>query len=198
MRTGQLSTSLTAFSRTIDDYSSWAKKELIPARKEKAVERMKVFREELTDYRGVFDKLKRERDQAVGSCYFFRDLRCFRGPGCVQLTRSVTTSNPHRMATNSTVVGRIIHLLLKIPISIQRSHLLHTGCRQLTSLHIRTQYYNPGKNMPCGKVALPRTQTPNSTLSSLVDRPFSATYISNMRCSRVYNDGYIALRTHWG
>lgn len=66
--TGQLSTSLTVFSRTVDDYSSWAKKELIPARKEKAFERLKIFRDEVSDYRGVFDKLKKERDQAVGYC----------------------------------------------------------------------------------------------------------------------------------
>lgn len=63
--TGQISASLTSFSRTIDDYSSLSKKELIPAKQEKAFERVKNFRTELADYRLQFDRLRKEREEAV-------------------------------------------------------------------------------------------------------------------------------------
>lgn len=62
---GQISASLTSFSRTIDDYSSLSKQELIPAKQELAFERLKNFRTELADYRQLFDRLRKEREDAV-------------------------------------------------------------------------------------------------------------------------------------
>ncbi|OAX79229.1 hypothetical protein ACJ72_06453 [Emergomyces africanus] len=62
---GQISASLTSFSRTIDDYSSLSKQELIPSKQELAFERLKNFRTELADYRQLFDRLKKEREDAV-------------------------------------------------------------------------------------------------------------------------------------
>jgi hypothetical protein len=44
-----------------------AKKELIPAKQEKARERIKTFRAELLDYRQSFDRLKKDRDDAVSN-----------------------------------------------------------------------------------------------------------------------------------
>ncbi|KAL8654508.1 MAG: hypothetical protein Q9210_001453 [Variospora velana] len=61
---GQISASLTSLSRTIDDYSETAKKELIQAKQEKAYERIKNFRAELLDYRQTFDHLKRDREDS--------------------------------------------------------------------------------------------------------------------------------------
>ena len=42
-----------------------AKRELIPAKQEKAKERVKNFRRELEEYRAQFNKLKRDREEAV-------------------------------------------------------------------------------------------------------------------------------------
>ncbi|KZZ86655.1 transporter bos1 [Ascosphaera apis ARSEF 7405] len=64
---GQLSASLTSFSRTIDDYNQLSKKEIIPAKQEKAYERIKNFRAELAEYRSQFDRLKKEREDALAS-----------------------------------------------------------------------------------------------------------------------------------
>ncbi|KAL8900312.1 MAG: hypothetical protein Q9192_001135 [Flavoplaca navasiana] len=65
---GQISASLTSLSRTIDDYSETAKKELIPTKKEKAHERIKTFRSDLLDYRQTFNRLKKDReDSNLGS-----------------------------------------------------------------------------------------------------------------------------------
>ncbi|KAI1911950.1 protein transport protein bos1 [Ophidiomyces ophidiicola] len=61
---GQISASLASLSRTIDDYSSLSKKELIPEKQQKAFERLKTFRAELGEYRSQFDNLKREREDA--------------------------------------------------------------------------------------------------------------------------------------
>ncbi|QKX59826.1 uncharacterized protein TRUGW13939_06968 [Talaromyces rugulosus] len=62
---GQISASLASFSRTIDDYSGLAKSELIPEKKEKAIEREKNFRTALSDYRQQFERLRKEREEAV-------------------------------------------------------------------------------------------------------------------------------------
>ncbi|KAI9868812.1 MAG: protein transport protein bos1 [Trichoglossum hirsutum] len=59
---GQISASLTSLSRTIDDYDGMAKRELIPAKQEKAFERVKNFRSELLEFRQQLERLKAERD----------------------------------------------------------------------------------------------------------------------------------------
>lgn len=69
---GQISASLTSFSRTIDDYSQMAKKELIPAKQEKAHERIKTFRAELLDYRQYFDRQKKEMEDSVRALFSSR------------------------------------------------------------------------------------------------------------------------------
>ncbi|KAL2015422.1 hypothetical protein VTK56DRAFT_5517 [Thermocarpiscus australiensis] len=62
---GSLSASLTAFSRTIDEYSALAKQELNRAKQEKAFERIRDFRAELADFRARLDALKAARDDAL-------------------------------------------------------------------------------------------------------------------------------------
>ncbi|KAI9668951.1 MAG: protein transport protein bos1 [Caeruleum heppii] len=60
---GQISASLTSLSRTIDDYDSMAKRELIPEKQKKAFERVKTFRTDMRDYRSQFERLKAEREE---------------------------------------------------------------------------------------------------------------------------------------
>ncbi|KAI3319456.1 V-snare-domain-containing protein [Xylariaceae sp. AK1471] len=62
---GSLSASLTAFSRTLDEYSALAKQELNPAKQEKAHERLRNFRTELVEFRAKLDGLKTQRDDAA-------------------------------------------------------------------------------------------------------------------------------------
>jgi len=63
--TGQIAASLASLSRTVDDYSALSKKELIPEKQQKAFDRVKNFRDELSDYRTQFDRLRKEREDAV-------------------------------------------------------------------------------------------------------------------------------------
>ncbi|KAI1161528.1 hypothetical protein F5B18DRAFT_663045 [Nemania serpens] len=62
---GSLSASLTAFSRTLDEYSALAKQELNPTKQEKAHERLRNFRSELTRFRADVDGLKTQREEAA-------------------------------------------------------------------------------------------------------------------------------------
>ncbi|KAI1200705.1 V-snare-domain-containing protein [Nemania serpens] len=62
---GSLSASLTAFSRTLDEYSALAKQELNPTKQEKAHERLRNFRSELTQFRAEVDGLKTQREEAA-------------------------------------------------------------------------------------------------------------------------------------
>ncbi|KAL1897150.1 Protein transport protein bos1 [Sporothrix stenoceras] len=62
---GQLSASLTAFTRTVDEYNALAKQELNPAKQEKAFDRIRNFQTELGEFRSQFDSLKAAREEAA-------------------------------------------------------------------------------------------------------------------------------------
>ncbi|XXG95255.1 thiamine pyrophosphokinase [Hypoxylon texense] len=62
---GSLSASLTSFSRTLDEYNALAKQELNPAKQEKAFERIRNFRAELTSFRTQLDELKEKREDTL-------------------------------------------------------------------------------------------------------------------------------------
>jgi len=57
---GQVTASLAAFSRTIDDYDSMAKREMIKAKQEKAFMRVQKFRSDYMELRLQFDGAKRQ------------------------------------------------------------------------------------------------------------------------------------------
>ncbi|ORY59750.1 transporter BOS1 [Pseudomassariella vexata] len=61
---GSLSASLTAFSRTIEDYNNLAKQELVEDKQQKAYDRLKNFRNELAEYRESYASLKTQREDA--------------------------------------------------------------------------------------------------------------------------------------
>lgn len=62
---GQISASLTTLARTLNDYENLSRNELNAEKKEKAGERLKNFRADLTSYRAQFDELKKERETAI-------------------------------------------------------------------------------------------------------------------------------------
>lgn len=55
---GQLTASLAALSRTVDDYESMAKRELNVPKREKALQRVKKFRDEEREMRQSFQSIK--------------------------------------------------------------------------------------------------------------------------------------------
>lgn len=70
-----------------------AKKELVPAKQEKARERIKNFRSELVDYRQYFDRLKKDREDSVSvSPRFPLSLPYSQAAGRL-LTRSTNPAN---------------------------------------------------------------------------------------------------------
>lgn len=60
---GQLTTSITSFTRTLDDYQKNIDVELVPEKAQKGTERIANFRTELLDFRSRFAELKHEREQ---------------------------------------------------------------------------------------------------------------------------------------
>jgi len=64
---GQISASLSALNRTIDDYDSMAKREMMKAKQEKAQMRLQKFRSDYHELKSEFDTIrsKREADQRV-------------------------------------------------------------------------------------------------------------------------------------
>lgn len=73
---GQLAASLGAFSKTVDDYEGMAKRELNAAKRQRALERVKKFREEEKDLRNSFAAAKARvswRFDAVGTVWLEKD-----------------------------------------------------------------------------------------------------------------------------
>ncbi|KAK4666408.1 Protein transport protein bos1 [Podospora pseudopauciseta] len=60
---GSVSASLAALSRTIDEYNTLAKQELNKAKQEKAFERIKDFKQEISSYRALLDRLNKDREE---------------------------------------------------------------------------------------------------------------------------------------
>ncbi|KAK9372985.1 uncharacterized protein V1513DRAFT_404143 [Lipomyces chichibuensis] len=61
---GQISATLATLQRTIDEYDAMARRELVPAKQDKAFARIRNFRSEAAEARTQFDKLKKEREEA--------------------------------------------------------------------------------------------------------------------------------------
>ncbi|KID99802.1 membrin, partial [Metarhizium majus ARSEF 297] len=61
---GNVSASVSSFTKTIDEYHRLARQEIIPKKQEEAFERVKRFREDLSDFRSQIDGLKKSRDEA--------------------------------------------------------------------------------------------------------------------------------------
>ncbi|KAK0276882.1 protein transport protein bos1 [Friedmanniomyces endolithicus] len=61
---GQLTTSLTSFARTLDDYQKNIDVELVPDKASKGAERLSNFRAELLEFRSRFAELKHEKEHA--------------------------------------------------------------------------------------------------------------------------------------
>ncbi|KAJ0163108.1 Protein transport protein bos1 [Colletotrichum tanaceti] len=64
---GNVSASLASFSKTIDEYNNLARQELVQKKQEEALERVKRFREDLSDFKSQVDSLKKAREDAVHS-----------------------------------------------------------------------------------------------------------------------------------
>ncbi|KAK2606021.1 Protein transport protein bos1 [Conoideocrella luteorostrata] len=59
---GNVSASLSSFSKTTDEYNHLARQEIVPKKQEEAFERVKRFREDLSDFRSQIDGLRKARE----------------------------------------------------------------------------------------------------------------------------------------
>ncbi|GJN76394.1 v-SNARE protein [Purpureocillium lilacinum] len=61
---GNVSASLASFTKTLDEYNHLARQEIVAKKQEEAFERVKRFREDLSDFRSQVDGLKKAREDA--------------------------------------------------------------------------------------------------------------------------------------
>ncbi|KZV78193.1 V-snare-domain-containing protein [Exidia glandulosa HHB12029] len=61
---GQIAASLAALNRTVEDYDSMAKREMIKAKQEKALMRVQKFRADYMELRAQFDRIKQQASNA--------------------------------------------------------------------------------------------------------------------------------------
>ncbi|KAI1487625.1 V-snare-domain-containing protein [Biscogniauxia mediterranea] len=96
---GSLSASLTAFSRTLDEYGSLARQELNPAKQDKALERVRNFRADLSEFRAQFDALKASREDEVYA-QNRSELLGRRHPFAAGTSSNSTPENPYAHASS--------------------------------------------------------------------------------------------------
>lgn len=101
---GQISTSITTLSRTLTDYENLSRNELNAEKKEKAGERLKNFKADLTSYRAQFEELKKEKEaqgyvEARGELLGHR--RGYTAGGGGNIGGGVTPENPYAHASSS-------------------------------------------------------------------------------------------------
>lgn len=61
---GNVSASLSTFTKTLEEYQHLARQEIVPKKQEEAFERVKKFRDDLSDFRSRVDGLKKTREDA--------------------------------------------------------------------------------------------------------------------------------------
>lgn len=62
---GNVSASLSSFSKTLDDYANLANSEIVPKKQTEALDRVRRFREDLSSFRTQVDALRTERDESA-------------------------------------------------------------------------------------------------------------------------------------
>jgi golgi SNAP receptor complex member 2 len=60
-----VSASLASFSKTIDEYNTLARQEIVPKKQEEAFERVRRFRDDLAEFRSQVDGFKKAREDAL-------------------------------------------------------------------------------------------------------------------------------------
>ncbi|KAI0040321.1 V-snare-domain-containing protein [Auriscalpium vulgare] len=90
---GQISASLAAMSRTIDDYDSMARREMIKAKQEKAASRVQKFRSDYADFRKEFERVKSDQAAAQRADLFSSSTSVPLTPGAADTRRRFASSS---------------------------------------------------------------------------------------------------------
>ncbi|KAL7417793.1 hypothetical protein BDY24DRAFT_335117 [Mrakia frigida] len=94
---GQIAASLAALSRTIEDYDSLARKEMISAKQEKALARVVRFRDDFKRIRDRFASLKKEKAAEVRS--YYRSGNSMDSPSAPRIRRQHSNSSLNGSST---------------------------------------------------------------------------------------------------
>ncbi|KAK0548717.1 protein transport protein bos1 [Tilletia horrida] len=94
---GQITATLAAFSRTVDDYEGLARRELVPAKQEKSFARTKKFRDDAREFESQFAKIKAGGGSGAAQATQSSSSYALRSPG------AASAESPYSLhARNST------------------------------------------------------------------------------------------------
>ncbi|KAL5528436.1 BOS1 [Sanghuangporus sanghuang] len=97
---GQIAASLAALHRTIEDYESMARREMLKAKQEKAHMRLQKFRSDYSELMAQFDGLKKERETAQKA-----ELFSSATPPSAGTARQRFANGPVRSSAPSELIG---------------------------------------------------------------------------------------------
>ncbi|KAI5123952.1 hypothetical protein M0805_006365 [Coniferiporia weirii] len=97
---GQIAASLSAFHRTIEDYESMARREMMKVKQEKAQMRLQKFRGDYSELMAQFDKLKKEREETQRTELFVSAT-----PASASAARQRFSNGPARNSTPSDLIS---------------------------------------------------------------------------------------------
>jgi len=97
---GQILASLSALHRTMEDYDSMARREMMKAKQEKAQMRLQKFRSDYNELRLQFEGLKSERDTAQRS-----ELFASAAPTSATAARQRFSNTPNHASTSAELIS---------------------------------------------------------------------------------------------
>ncbi|GAA5844937.1 hypothetical protein JCM11251_007274 [Rhodosporidiobolus azoricus] len=95
---GQINASLAALDRTIDDYDSMARREIVDVKKEKAMQRVSKFKDEYLQLRREYDRIKQQGQQHKTTS---ERSELFSSAGAPSASASASTSSISASASHS-------------------------------------------------------------------------------------------------
>ncbi|GAA5922925.1 hypothetical protein JCM3775_006188 [Rhodotorula graminis] len=102
---GQVNASLAALERTVDDYDAMARREIIDAKREKALSRVARFRQDLAEFRNEYDRVKlraRQQETASNRSELFASSSSAANPYAASTSASASSfSSQHAYGTSS-------------------------------------------------------------------------------------------------
>ncbi|KPV74552.1 uncharacterized protein RHOBADRAFT_37599 [Rhodotorula graminis WP1] len=108
---GQVNASLAALERTVDDYDAMARREIIDAKREKALSRVARFRQDLAEFRNEYDRVKlraRQQETASNRSELFASSSSAANPYAASTSASASSfSSQHAYGTSADYAGSV-------------------------------------------------------------------------------------------
>ncbi|KAI6032943.1 snare region anchored in the vesicle membrane C-terminus-domain-containing protein [Pisolithus orientalis] len=119
---GQISASLAAMHRTIEDYDAMTKREIIKAKQEKAQMRVQKFRADYAELKGQFEKIKSEKAAVQRNELLQGNPSSLQSPAGSDARRRITSSYLHSNGESSQHSESPFRMPTSLPNQTLREH----------------------------------------------------------------------------